>query len=691
MSMARDLSSWSADGAGDVDSLYIRNLLDDSDEVIYFKDLSSRFLRVSLGCARLHRRTQEELVGLTDHDLFAPAHADAARRDEQRIIATGQPMLNHEERERWHDREDTWVASSKFPLRAPDGTIVGTFGISRDITRRVKAEEERRLASSQLRAVLDGSTDRIAKYDAELRYQYLNPAGEKAYGVPAAEVIGTTDRERGMPDDVLPDWEAALRRVIDSGEPGEIEYSTTDEDGSSRWFNARLGPDRDLAGAVVGVLASTRDITALKAAEHALAHQATHDALTGLANRTLVDARLESALARMERRGGFIAVLFVDVDRLKDINDTYGHGVGDAVLREVGHRLSMVARREDLVARLSGDEFLIICERVPDREVVSDLAARVVQVLAAEYDDGSRLLSLSASVGVAIARDPRTLPSDLLSMADAAMYRAKHGGRNSFRISEDDIDLLPEALDLEQALEAGQFFLVYQPLLSLADRQVVGFEALVRWRHPERGALTPDQFLAAAERTGVIRRLGAWVVDSACAQLATWASASGWNPSIFMSVNVSAEQLTAPDFPELVAASLERHGVRAERLRLEIGEQTLVGSAAAIAPVVGRLAALGVELAVDNFGASVASIARLPRLPVRVVKLDRFTDVERQGEVVAAVVATAHALGMTVVAGGIEDSDQLERLSSLSFDGGQGHLLGSPMEAGDASRLLDQE
>ena len=631
------------------------------------------------------------MVGLTDHDLFAPTHADAARRDEQRIIATGQPMLNHEERERWHDREDTWVASSKFPLRAPDGTIVGTFGISRDITRRVKAEEERRLASSQLRAVLDGSTDRIAKYDAELRYQYLNPAGEKAYGVPAAEVIGTTDRERGMPDDVLPDWEAALRRVIDSGEPGEIEYSTTDEDGSSRWFNARLGPVRDLAGAVVGVLASTRDITALKAAEHALAHQATHDPLTGLANRTLVDARLESALARMERRGGFVAALFVDVDRLKDVNDTYGHGVGDAVLREVGHRLSAVARREDLVARLSGDEFLIICERVPDREVVSDLAARVVQVLAAEYDDGSRLLSLSASVGAAIARDPRTLPSDLLSMADAAMYRAKHGGRNGYRISEDDTDLLPEALELEQALEAGQFFLVYQPLLSLADSQVVGFEALVRWRHPERGALTPDQFLAAAERTGVIRRLGAWVVDSACAQLATWASAGGWGPSLFMSVNVSAGQLTAPDFPDLVAASLERHGVSAERLRLEIGEQTLVGSAAAIAPVVGRLAALGIELAVDNFGASVASIARLPRLPVRVVKLDRFTDVERQGEVVAAVVATAHALGMTVVAGGIEDSEQLDRLSSLSFDGGQGHLLGGPMGAEDVSRLLDQE
>ena len=675
-----------ADNFGD--SVYIRNLLDDSDEVIYFKDLLSRFLRVSLGCARLHRLTQEEMIGLTDHDLFAPEHAEAARLDEQRIIETGVPILNQEERELWHDRVDSWVASSKFPLRQADGTIVGTFGISRDITRRIMAEEERRLAGLQLRAVLDSSTDQIAKYDTELRYQYLNPAGEEGHGVSSAEIMGKTDREWGMPDEVLVQWEPALRGVIETGEQGELEFASTGPDGT-RWFNTRLGPDRDLAGNVVGVLASTRDITDLKAAEHALAHQATHDSLTGLANRALVMEHLNSALARMERVEGFVAVLFVDIDRFKDINDTYGHSVGDAVLLEVGHRLGVVARREDMVARLSGDEFVVICERVPNREVVRDLADRMVQILSVAYDDGTRRMPLSASVGVAIARDPRTVPFDLLSRADAAMYRAKHGGRNSFRVSEGDSDLLPEAVALEHALEKHEFSLVYQPLLSLADHQVVGFEALLRWNHPERGTLAPDQFLAAAERTGVINQLGAWVLDAACSQLAEWAATAGhWSPSLFMSVNVASGQLTAADFPDVVESTLERHGVAADRLRLEISERTLVGSAVAIAPVLQRLAALGVELAVDNFGASVASIARLPRLPVRVVKLDRFTDVDRHREVVAAVVATAHALGMTIVAGGIEDGDQLAELSSMSFDGGQGHLLGAPMEAADVSKLI---
>jgi diguanylate cyclase (GGDEF)-like protein/PAS domain S-box-containing protein len=672
------------------DTLYMQNLLDDSDEVIYFKDLQSRFLRVSLGCALLHRTTQDGLVGLTDHDLFAAVHADAALADEQRIIATGVPMLNKEERERWHDRPDTWVASSKFPLREPDGTIVGTFGISRDITRRVMAEEERRLAGIRLRTVLDSSTDQIAKYDAELRYQYLNPAGEGIRGVLASEVIGKTDREWGMLGEAaLAGWESALRRVVETGEPGEIELATPYTDGSTRWFHTRLGPDRDLAGNVVGVLASTRDITTIKAAEHALAHQATHDGLTGLANRALVMERLGVALARMERLPGHLVVLFVDIDRFKDINDTFGHSVGDAVLVEVAHRLTAVARREDMVARLAGDEFVVVCERVPSREHVAEIAARVVETLHVAYDDGTLRMPLSASVGVAVARDSRATASDLLSRADAAMYRAKHGGRNSFRVSEGDTDLLPEAVELEKALDEGQFSLVYQPLLSLADRRVVGFEALLRWDHPERGILAPDQFLAAAERTGVIRSLGAWVLDAACSHLAEWAATTGhWSPDLLMSVNVASGQLTAEDFPEIVRETLLRHGVAPDRLRLEISERTLVGDAAVIAPALQRLSALGVELAVDNFGASVASIARLPRLPVRVVKLDRFTDVDRQREVVAAVVATAHALGMTIVAGGIEDSDQLAELSSLSFDGGQGHLLGSPMPPAEVSRLI---
>ncbi len=435
------LAAGAGAGAAD-DRVFMRNLLDDADEVIYFKDLASRFLRVSLGCARLHRRSQAEMVGLTDADLFAPEHARAARADEERIIATGEPLVDKVERERWADRADTWVSSSKFPLRDDAGRVVGTFGISRDITRRVTAEQEVRRVEAQLRAVLDGSTDEIARYDRDLRFRYLNPAAERALGVLAADVLGRRDRDLGVPAAVLAVWEPALRRVLETGEPGEVELERTGADGRPRWCHATLSPDADADGGVVGVLASTRDITAMKAAEAALAHQATHDGLTGLPNRSLVVDRLAGALRRAERRHGVLAVFFLDVDHLKRVNDTLGHEAGDAVLVEVARRLTSAARRDDTVGRLAGDEFVVVCEDVPDHEHVHRIARRIVDALAepmgAEVVAGAGTVQLTGSVGVAVTRDARLTPTALLARADAAMYEVKHGSRNDFRVVDAD-------------------------------------------------------------------------------------------------------------------------------------------------------------------------------------------------------------------------------------------------------------
>lgn len=432
-----------SDGAGGPDDrVFMRNLLDDSDEVIYFKDLESRFLRVSLGCARLHRRTQAEMIGLTDHDLFAPEHAQAARADELRIIETGEPIVGKVERERWYGRPDTWVTSSKFPLRDDEGRIIGTFGISRDITAQITAELEVRRVGTQLRAVLDGSTDEIARYDAELRYRYVNPAAERALGVRAADVVGRTDRECGMSLAQLAQWEPALRRVLETGEPGELEMERCAADGRTRWCHTTLSPDVDTSGQVVGVLASTRDISALKAAEAALTYQATHDALTGLVNRSLVVERLAAAIARAGRRRGWLAVFFLDVDHLKGVNDSLGHEAGDAVLVAVARRLSAAARRDDTVGRLAGDEFVVVCEDVPDREHVHRIAERIVDAvaepIAEPFASGrSTPLRLTGSLGVAMTRDSATTPTELLAAADRAMYEVKHTTRNGFRIAGD--------------------------------------------------------------------------------------------------------------------------------------------------------------------------------------------------------------------------------------------------------------
>ena len=420
------------------DAVFIRALLDGADEVIYFKDLDSRFLRVSLGCAQLHRRTQEEMVGLTDADLFDHEHAGSARADELRIIETGQPMLDNVERERWHDRPDSWVSSSKFPLRDETGRIIGTFGISRDITWRVTAELEVRRVGAQLRSVLDGSTDEIIGYDADLRFRYLNPAAERALGVTAADVQGRRDRDIGPPSDLLDRWEPALRATLASGETGEIEFERAHPDGSSTWFHTTFSPDLGIDGTPVGVLASTRDITTLKVAEAALAHQATHDPLTGLANRWLVLDRLHGALARAARAPGRLALFFVDLDHFKAVNDSRGHKVGDGVLVEVARRLQSVARSEDTVGRLAGDEFVVICERVPDEACVTEIARRVVSTLAAPYEVTGATVRVSASVGVALAEDGSIDSSALLARADGAMYEVKRQGRNGFRIASRD-------------------------------------------------------------------------------------------------------------------------------------------------------------------------------------------------------------------------------------------------------------
>lgn len=438
-------------GATGAAVLCARNLLDNGGQIVYFKDLQGRFIEVSADCARVNGRTRDEMVGLTDFDLTDHAHAVSTQADERLVIATGEPLIDKEEVLRTADHRTIWWETSKFALRSADGTIVGTFGISRDVTRWELAELEiTRMASAsaranaeltrleaQLRAVLDGSTDEIATYDRELRCQFVNPAGERSRGSSLAELAGRTDREAGMAEGSLRVWEPALRRVLETGEPGDVEFCVQGRrpDGPPRWFHASLSPERDTTGAVVGVLTSTRDITEIKRAEQNMTHQATHDFLTGLANRPELTDRMNGALARMTRHPGRLALLFIDLDHFKEINDTYGHEVGDRVLVEVARRLTEVAGQEDTVARLGGDEFIVLCDEVKTDDDVPRIARRILGALAEPFQDVSPTLRLSASVGAVVTTDPAASASRLVHDADAAMYRAKRAGRNHVEIS----------------------------------------------------------------------------------------------------------------------------------------------------------------------------------------------------------------------------------------------------------------
>ena len=550
----------------------MRNLLATTEERVYFKDERSRFLLVSAGwiAAITPDRRAEEIIGKTDFDFFGEEHAAAAFEDEQQIIRSGEPIVGKLEQETFHNGTSPWVSTTKMPLRDESGRIIGTFGISRDVTAQVRAE-------------------------------------------------------------------------------------------------------------------------------NALAYQVLHDPVTGLANRAALMDRLSQALVALERQPGRLAVLYVDVDHFKQVNDSFGHQAGDQVLTEVGRRLSLLSRHVDTVARLGGDEFVVLCGALRDDDDVGLIADRIVGGMHAPYVEDGHDLSVTCSVGIVVTSDPLSEPEQLIRDADEAMYEAKQTGRDRYRAfdSSQRIGTLASRLQVElcRAIEDSELFLLYQPLFSLEDRSLVGVEALVRWRHPQRGVVLPDDFIPFAEQHGLIGIIDSFVLDEACRQLAEWTSGDGWPSGFTMAVNVSGRELLDPEFAGRVAEVIDRHGIEASLLCLEITETAFVGEWGDLQEKLSALAKLGVRLALDDFGTGYSSLAHLQRTKVDILKIDRSFVAQigrssRDREIVAAVTAMSHALGITVVGEGIETSSQLDALAGLDCDQGQGFLFARPLSPEAVAALV---
>jgi diguanylate cyclase (GGDEF)-like protein len=413
-------------------------------------------------------------------------------------------------------------------------------------------------------------------------------------------------------------------------------------------------------------------------------HQATHDPLTGLPNRSLVLDRLDQALARSKRSGGRVTVLFADLDRFKVVNDSFGHSVGDGVLLSISERLQNAVRPHDTVGRLAGDEFIVICENLTDREAI-DVAERVADAVAQPIVLGGRETVITASIGIAHA-EPATKAEDMLRDSDVAMYRAKERGRSRIELFDADmrrrmIDRLEMERSLRAAIGAGELRLDYQPIVAFDSWEVIAAEALVRWDHPERGPVDPAEFIPLAEESGLILPLGRWVLGEACRQLADWRAAG--RSKLRVTVNLSARQFADPDLIAVVAEALARAQLPPDALWLEITESVLMEEVKATADTLLALKRLGVHLAVDDFGTGYSSLSYLKRFPVDMLKIDRSfidglgTDPE-DGAIVLAIVSLAQALRLGVVAEGVEYFHQLEALHRLGCDAVQGFLLASP-------------
>jgi diguanylate cyclase (GGDEF)-like protein/PAS domain S-box-containing protein len=428
------------------------------------------------------------------------------------------------------------------------------------------------------------------------------------------------------------------------------------------------------------------DLTDERRAEAALEHSAHHDALTSLPNRTLLTDRIRHALARRAGDRSLLALLFCDVDAFKNVNDAYGHQVGDDVLRAVAARLSSAVRPEDTVARIGGDEFVVLCEGLVDLDDAAMVAARVRSAVAAPIPTGTTQLDITVSIGVAVAsRDQHATPDTLLRDADEAMYKAKRQGPNVIELFDEKLRVVAAARlallsDLRHAAADGEFRLVYQPVLTLQDQQVVGVEALIRWMHPQRGLVTPDEFVPFAERSGLIIGIGAWVMQEACRQGAEWSRADEAAPKFTMSVNVSGRQLAqGAGLVEVVKRALDESGLQPASLVLEVTESALMEDAESAMRVVQELKALGVRIAIDDFGTGYSSLLYLKRFPVDVLKVDRsfvagLGTNQDDTAIVASVIDLAAAFGIEAVAEGIETPGQLQVLQGFGCTYGQGYL-----------------
>ncbi len=422
--------------------------------------------------------------------------------------------------------------------------------------------------------------------------------------------------------------------------------------------------------------------------EEELAFMATHDSLTGLPNRTLIQDRVEQMLARAARKQTQVAVLFIDVDNFKTVNDTLGHSAGDELLRGVAARLDGVLRGSDALGRLGGDEFVVICEELSLETGPELIAERLLEALRPPFELGAgenARFGVSASIGVAVGGG--TSADELLRQADIAMYRAKWEGKNRHAVFEtgmqDTIQLRAELkMDLREAVERDEFLLAYQPTFALSDRRPTGLEALIRWRHPQRGLLAPDEFIPLAEETGVIEQIGRWVLKRACAQAARWRR-EGYE--IVMAVNVSACQLDSDQLIADIEGALAESGLDAEALTIEITETTLMRNIEETAHRLATIKRLGVRIAVDDFGTGYSSLAHLQRFPVDALKIDRSfitgLSKNKEGEkLIRTLVQLGKALSIETFAEGIEQEQQLSQLKHEHCDSGQGFFFARPMD-----------
>jgi len=654
------------------------------------------------GVIRMWNPAAERMFGWTEPEVLdtntsiSPQRLRGEARGMRERAQAGETIWVEETRRVRRDGTEIDVSLSMAPIYGADQKVIGVMMTLADISRRKAAEQALRESEEQLRLAMDAAQMGTWYWDVPTD-RYIHSEGlHVLFGGKASDPMADyrVFQDRLHPED-RELWQATLRHAMKQGSDFQADFRVLWPDGTTHWLANRGQVHRGADGRAQRLIGVAIDITDRKLAEQRIAHMAHHDALTGLPNRVLLRDRIQQAIAQAHRNGTQLAVLFLDLDRFKTINDSLGHQLGDRLLQSVASRILVCVREGDTVARVGGDEFVIVIPGIGSSGDASSVASKILEVLAAAFHLAGNDLHVSASVGISLYPADGSDAEMLMRNADTAMYHAKDSGRGNFQFFTQHMNVAAQQrLTLENALRRAldneEFEVHYQPLYDLRDRSITGFEALLRWHAPGGALVPPAQFIAVAEESGLIVAIGEWVLREALTRAQSWQSEGR---PLMVAVNVSAHQLARPNFADRLRRLIEDAGIEPGLVELEVTEGVIIEGASDAREALDHIAALGVGIAIDDFGTGYSGLAYLKRLPIDTVKIDQsfvrdLTVDPDDAAIVTAIVAMAESLGVDVVAEGVETEEQLAELKRLGCHRAQGFLLSPPMEAAAVTRLL---
>jgi diguanylate cyclase (GGDEF)-like protein/PAS domain S-box-containing protein len=715
---------------------WLETMMNHIPDYIYAKDLDGRFLIANQATVTENGfREAHEIVGKTDYDIHTLDNARHFEQAEHRVIETGEPIFGIEELNAV-SKDERWLMTSKVPLRDKQGNTIGIVGISRDITDR-KRSERLLLGQARLLELIATSTP-LSDFFREL----ILMIEAHLPGIIGSILLLSPDQRHlltGAAPGLDEGYCAAIHGVAIGpkvgscgtaafrGEPvfvSDIQFDPLWEDYADMvrplgYRSCWSMPILSYQGRVLGTFAlyshqpgtpsvEQTDLISMAAhlagiaierrqSEERIQFMAHHDALTGLPNRAMFDERVASALEQARLSGQWVALAFLDLDNFKLINDTLGHHAGDELLRVVAARMLACVRKSDMIVRVGGDEFIILLNNLPPESgIMLSRLETIRAAIGAPVVLAGRSLQVSCSMGVVCYPEHGETATELLANADSAMYRAKEVGRNNLQVFDAQMaakahEQLRRHEELRDAVTRGEFVLHYQPQMNLKTGRIFAAESLLRWQHPERGLISPGEFIPLAEETGLIVPIGDWVLNEACRQNKAWQDAG--LPPIVVSVNVSARQFKERNWVSKVAAALEDSGLEARYLELELTESLIMQDVASAVATMHELEALGVHLAIDDFGTGYSSLSALKRFPVRRLKIDRSFVQDIPGDaddraITGAIISLAQKLQMQVIAEGVETQEQVDFLAASGCDDIQGYFFSRPVAAAAFVPLL---